>query len=338
MTDPLEKPILNANANMVFNRLVKNSKRLSKWRKKHAVNAYRLYDADIPEYAAAVDVYHVGQGVRAVVQEYAAPKSVEEEQAKTRLNDLVEAVAEHIGLPKNAIIVKARQRQKGKQQYEKSEQLLGHETLLQEGAGVYKVNLRDYLDTGVFLDHRPIRRYMYEHARDKKILNLFCYTATVSVQAALGGATETLSLDMSNTYLDWARRNFLQNKLDKKAHKLKRADCIEWLQEYSGKSSYKYDLIFLDPPSFSNSKRMESVLDIQRDHVMLIRKCMRMLNRGGVLIFSNNLRRFKLNEDELHHYSIENYTKASIDLDFERNTRIHHCFFIRNSRDTRGKS
>lgn len=175
-----------------------------------------------------------------------------------------------------------------------------------------------------------MRRYMFERAAGKSVLNLFCYTASVSVQAALGGATESLSIDMSNTYLDWARRNFLSNKLDKSLHKLKREDCLTWLEEASGKRSKKYDLIFLDPPSFSNSKKMDSVLDVQRDHVMLIKQCMSLLRRSGELIFSNNLRSFNLDKDALAAYQIEDYHRQSLDLDFERNPRIHQCFLIRH--------
>jgi len=315
---------------MLINRLKKNSKRMANWRKRQTITCYRLYDADIPEFAAAVDIYETEQQrINVVIQEYAPPKSVDPEKAKLRLDTLVAAVSEYLQLPESAVFVKARQRQRGSQQYEKAEAQDKNEWIVREGAARLRVNLNDYLDTGVFLDHRPMRRYVYEHAKGKKVLNLFCYTASVSVQAALGGAEETLSIDMSNTYLDWARRNFLSNKLDKKAHTLNRADCLEWLADPVRKHLKRYDMIFLDPPSFSNSKKMQSVLDIQRDHVKLIRQSMRLIRPDGVLIFSNNLRSFKLDEDALSMYAIENYHKPSLDPDFERNPRIHQCYLIR---------
>lgn len=329
MTDVTPETTLSPAALMVQNRLVKNSKRLSRWIKQQQISAYRLYDADIPEYAAAVDVYQSGSYVHAVVQEYAAPKTIAADVAQQRLQDLVAAVGAFLAIPPASIAIKSRQRQRGKEQYQRAEDPIGREIRVKEGAAQYRLNLYDYLDTGVFLDHRPIRRYIYEHARDKRVLNLFCYTATASVQAALGGARETLSIDLSNTYLDWARRNFLLNKMAKNAHRLKRENCLEWLAYKSKRPHTKYDLIFLDPPSFSNSKSMDSVLDIQRDHVRLIRQSMRLLERGGTLIFSTNLRKFKLDRVQLNTFTIEDYCAQSLDPDFERNAKIHQCYLIR---------
>lgn len=320
---------LSEQATMVRNRLAKNAKRLSRWLRANDISTYRLYDADIPEYSAAVDVYKSGPQIYAVVQEYAAPKTISPELAQQRLNDIVAAVGSFLDIPLESVVIKSRQRQRGKEQYQKSDDPTGREFRVKEGAAQYRLNLHDYLDTGVFLDHRPMRRYMYEHARDKKVLNLFCYTATVSVQAALGGAKQTLSIDLSNTYLDWARRNFLLNKLAKRDHRLKKEDCLEWLAVKSKRPLAKYDLIFLDPPSFSNSKSMESVLDIQRDHAKLIRQSMRLLERDGTLIFSTNLRKFKLDESGLEKFTIEDYSAKSLDPDFERNTKIHQCYLIR---------
>lgn len=327
MTEAATHPDLT----MLLNRLKKNSKRLANWRKRQNISCYRLYDADIPEYAAAVDVYETEQHrVYAVVQEYAAPKSVDVQKAEQRFELMVQAVSQFLQLPTEAVFVKARQRQRGSQQYQRSDTPESNEWLVREGAARLRINLSDYLDTGVFLDHRPMRKYVYDNAKDKAVLNLFCYTASVSVQAALGGAKESLSIDMSNTYLDWARRNFLSNRLNKEAHKLKREDCLEWMAKPSRKFIRHYDLIFLDPPSFSNSKKMDEVLDIQRDHVKLVKQCMRLLKAGGELIFSNNLRSFKLDHEALSQYDISDYHKPSLDPDFERNARIHQCYLIRH--------
>lgn len=321
---------LSSNAQMLVNRFAKNEKRLAKWRKNNSIDVYRSYDADIPEFAAAIDVYHLLHGRRCVVvQEYAPPKSVDPDKAAQRLLEIEEAIKHFYEIDEGSLFMKARQRQRGTEQYQRSEKV-GKELLVQEGAATLKVNLTDFLDTGLFLDHRAMRRYVYENSRGKSVLNLFCYTASVSVHAALGGAAKTLSLDMSNTYLDWARRNFLQNKMDKELHKLKREDCVEWLEKSAATKRPSFDLIFLDPPSFSNSKKMDDVLDIQRDHVKLIKHSMALLRFGGELIFSNNLRSFKLDTDALGDYEIQPYHKPSIDPDFERNAKIHQCFLIRH--------
>jgi len=226
-------------------------------------------------------------------------------------------------------IVKARQRQRGASQYEKLGDAQGEELVVEEGPARLLVNLRDYLDTGLFLDHRPARRFIGAQCRDKRFLNLFCYTATVSVHAALGGASESLSIDMSNTYLDWARRNFRLNAVDTARHRLLRADCLQWLAE---QRRAQWDVIFLDPPSFSNSKRMREVLDVQRDHVDLIGHCMRLLVPGGMLLFSNNLRGFRLDPQLRRAFAVEDWQRPSLDPDFERNPRIHHCFLVRHGR------
>jgi 23S rRNA (guanine2445-N2)-methyltransferase / 23S rRNA (guanine2069-N7)-methyltransferase len=190
------------------------------------------------------------------------------------------------------------------------------------------VNLTDYLDTGIFLDHRPIRRWVHENLAGKRFLNLFCYTATVTVNAAMGGAKESLSLDMSRTYLSWAKENFSANNIDLSKHKLSQQDCIEWLNKQP--VTTLYDVIFLDPPSFSNSKRMEGVLDIQRDHVSLIDGAMKHLSEDGQLVFSNNLRKFKIDEEELSaKYVLENITSKTIAKDFERNQKIHQCWLVK---------
>lgn len=317
---------LTEGGRMLANRLKKNQKQLAKWVKKGEVNCYRLYDADMPEYSAAIDIYTDVDGeVYAHVQEYAAPKSIDEDSARKRFTEIQAAVPFALSLTDERISYKQRRRNKGTSQYEKNiiDDSKGVFTV-REGQARLEVDLWKYLDTGLFLDHRPVRLKIAEMARGARFLNLFCYTATASVHAALAGAQFTLSVDMSNTYLSWAKRNFAINGMSESVNRLEQADCKEWLK----KSDQQFDLIMLDPPSFSNSKRMLDVLDIQRDHVELIDDCMRLLAPGGTLVFSNNLRNFKIDRDALASYSLEDISRASIDKDFQRNTKIHQCWLI----------
>lgn len=316
-------------AHMVANRIKKNMSRMNSWLARENVQCYRAYDADMPEYAAAVDVYQTESGRFVVVQEYAPPKTIDPAKARHRMNELVTGVGIGLSIEKEAILVKERDRQRGKSQYQAADKPQQNQLVVKEGDAKLEVNLEDYLDTGLFLDHRPIRREIRQMANGKSLLNLFCYTATVTVQAALGGAKSSLSLDMSNTYLDWADRNFHLNSVEHKRHRLDRVDCLEWLSKQALIPDQKYDLIFLDPPSFSNSKKMEQVLDIQRDHVRLIEQSMRLLDEGGLLIFSTNLRKFKMDLDKLSQFELEDYTEESLDPDFQRNTKIHQCWKIR---------
>ncbi len=317
--DVVNKEDLSGGAEMVANRLKKNLRRLLPWLKETDTNAYRVYDADLPEYAAAVDLYD-GQ---VHVQEYAAPKTIAEDAAQKRLRELVNAVAYVFAVPQAKIALKQRLRTKGKQQYEKLQDQKEFFSVT-EGRARFWVNLWDYLDTGLFLDHRPLRRIVFNEAGGKRFLNLFCYTATASVQAALGGASQTVSVDMSNTYLEWANRNFELNNIRSDRHQLIQADCLKWLQQ----CRQGFDLIMLDPPTFSNSKRMDGVLDVQRDHVALIRRCMELLHPKGKLYFSTNLRSFKLDAESLASVSISDITARTLDFDFARNPKIHQCFLI----------
>lgn len=187
------------------------------------------------------------------------------------------------------------------------------------------MNLRDFLDTGLFLDHRPVRRMIATMARDTRFLNLFCYTASATVFAALGGARESTSIDMSATYLEWAARNLALNGIDREAHHLERADCLRWMEN----QQRRWDLIFLDPPSFSNSKRMEDTLDVQRDHVMLIRAALVLLERGGSLLFSTNRRGFRLDTVALGDLAISDLSEQSRDPDFNRKPLPHRLYLIR---------
>jgi 23S rRNA (guanine2445-N2)-methyltransferase / 23S rRNA (guanine2069-N7)-methyltransferase len=310
---------LDAGAEMVANRLRKNLRSIGKWANQQNHQCYRLYDADIPEYAFAIDCY----GALVHLQEYQAPASIPYEKVLQRRLQTIAAVTEVLDLQHHQLSFKTRQRQRGKSQYTK-ESATGEDFKVTEGSARYWINLERYLDTGLFLDHRPMRRFIFEHANGKRFLNLFCYTATATVQAALGGAASSLSIDLSNTYLDWARRNFILNKLDKSKHRLIKKDCVEYLL----KSNDKFDLIFLDPPTFSNSKSTDNTLDIQRDHVELINNALGLLDESGLLVFSTNKRRFKLAQSELNTDKIQCYTRQSIDRDFQRNASIHQVWLI----------
>lgn len=313
------KEHLTENTQMVVNRLRKNIRKISKWIKKNQINAYRIYDADMPEYSAAVDVYDG----KIHLQEYAAPKNIPEETTNKRLRELLQAVAYVFEVNITDIAVKTRRRNRGKSQYEKFETRSEFQ-VVHEGSARFKVNLWDYLDTGLFLDHRLLRLRLANESHGKRFLNLFCYTATATVHAALGGAASSVSVDMSNTYLDWANRNFELNHINISKHELIQEDCLKWLAS----CRQGFDLILLDPPTFSNSKKMEGVLDIQRDHVTLVKRCMEILTPGGKLYFSNNLRGFKLDATLKESFKIEDISETTIDTDFERNKKIHHCYLI----------
>jgi 23S rRNA (guanine2445-N2)-methyltransferase / 23S rRNA (guanine2069-N7)-methyltransferase len=300
------------------NRIKKNIKTASKWAKRENIHCYRIYDADLPEYAVAVDRYEDWLHV----QEYVPPKTIDPAVAERRLLDVLSALPEVTGVPAEKIVLKRRERQSGKRQYEKQSDEK-RTMVVREGQVNILVNLKDYLDTGLFLDHRPTRLEIAKLAANKRFLNLFCYTATASVHAAAAGATCT-SVDMSRTYINWGRDNFSLNNMDPDAHPFVQADCLQWLKDDKG----EYDIIFMDPPSFSNSKRMEGVLDIQRDHVDLIRMAMERLAPGGTLIFSCNLRKFEMEYDALSDLDVKDVSAKSIPSDYARRPNIHVCFHI----------
>jgi 23S rRNA (guanine2445-N2)-methyltransferase / 23S rRNA (guanine2069-N7)-methyltransferase len=322
-------PRRSEGAQMFANRLEKNRKRLKKWLKQSGESCYRLYDADMPEYALAVDLYDG----RVHVQEYAAPRSVDAAQAQKRLFEALAVIPEVLEVDPTRVVVKRRERQSGRAQYQK-QAASGERFEVREGRARLWVNLRDYLDTGLFLDHRPVRRMLGEMAPGKRFLNLFCYTATATVQAALGprdaegcaGASDSVSVDLSNTYLEWARDNFALNGLDPSRHRVVRDDCLRWLET----ARAEFDLIFMDPPTFSNSKKMEGTLDVQRDHGRLVRLAMARLAPGGTLVFSNNQRRFTLDADLAEHYAVDDISAKTFDPDFKRNPDLHHVFLIRH--------
>lgn len=325
--EPAAEPVpagpLSAGAEMVANRLRKNLRRLKGWIASAQPACYRIYDADIPEYAVAVDRY--ADWVH--VAEYAPPAWVDEAVARVRLEEVRAALSAVLGVPFARIVLKTRARQRGAQQYQRLARD-NHFMEVTEGPARLLVNLRDFLDTGLFLDHRPLRRLIAAEARGKRFLNLFCYTGAVTVAAGLGGARATTSVDMSATYLDWARRNLALNGLAEAQHELVRADCLRWL----GAERRRWDLVFLDPPSFSNSKRMDETLDVQRDHVALVRAALRVLEPDGTLLFSTNRRGFRLDAAALADLAIEDLTEASIDPDFNRKPVPHRLFRIRKAR------
>ncbi len=315
-------------AEMFANRLKKNLKKISKWARQNNIHCYRLYDADLPEYAVAVDIYQ-GNQTWVHVQEYEPPKTVSEHKANSRLAGIMAEIPRILDIDKNQVFLKIRRRQKSNWQYQKHNNLKNFHVVEEHGCQ-FLVNFEDYLDTGLFLDHRPMRLKIQQQAPGKRFLNLFAYTATATVHAAKGGATKSVSVDMSNTYLDWARQNFDLNHLDKK-HSLVRANCLEWLeQQASRKDKPVFDLIFLDPPTFSNSKRMDEAFDIQQDHVRLIQQATHLLDKHGILYFSTNYRKFKMDSQALNHLYMEDITSQTIPADFARNPKIHFCWKIQH--------
>ena len=321
---PITSPaVLGAGAEMFANRLRKDLRHFGRWAARQGIHAYRVYDADLHEYNLAIDLYE-GERRWVHVQEYQAPSSIDERTAARRLRHALAVIPLVLDVPAEQVYTKVRQRQTRRGQYEKlAESGEFHE--VREGPCRFIVNFTDYLDTGLFLDHRPTRALLGELARGRQFLNLFGYTGTATVHAALGGATTSTTVDMSRTYLEWARRNFTLNGLEHQRHELVHADVFKWLEQ---NRQQRYDLIFLDPPTFSRSKRMEQTLDIQRDHVQLLQQAAALLAPQGILIFSTNYQRFKLEQSALAAYAIEDITRRTIPKDFERSPRIHQCFRI----------
>jgi 23S rRNA (guanine2445-N2)-methyltransferase / 23S rRNA (guanine2069-N7)-methyltransferase len=308
------------------NRLKKNFKKLSKWAKQNAITCYRIYDADLPEYAAAIDIY-AGEQTWINVQEYEPPKTIDQHKADQRLAGLLSEIPQVLGVDNAQVFLKIRKKQRSTDQYEKHDDQ-GRFHIIEEGGCKLLVNFEDYLDTGLFLDHRPIRKLIQQQAKNKRFLNLFAYTGSATVHAAMGGAKSTTTVDMSNTYIGWAKKSMALNK-NAGEHEFIQADCLDWLKtEANEEDRRQYDLIFLDPPTFSNSKRMDDVFDIQNDHVQLIKNATALLADNGVLYFSTNFRRFKMELSALSDLSIEDISASTIPEDFLRNPRIHYCWKI----------
>lgn len=319
-------------------RLHKVARLRAKWARREGVSCYRIYDADLPDYAVAVDLYQgasVTPGRWAVVSEYAAPKEIDQRLASQRLSDALAIVSRVLDIDPRNVFLKVRRHAKGGSQYARAGQRVHADrgAIVQEGGLAFEVNFSDYLDTGLFLDHRLVRAKIREMARDTRFLNLFAYTGTATCYAADGGAYSTTTVDLSGTYLDWAQRNMEQNGFYGREHEYVQADVISWIAEQRH-TPLRWDLIFIDPPTFSNSARMRtSAFDVQRDHAELLIGASRILRRGGTILFSCNLRGFKPDVEALAKagVEIEDVTQGTIPEDFERNARIHHCYIVRRS-------
>lgn len=296
---------------MLRNRLTKVLRHRSKLAKKAGITAYRIYDKDLPEFPVSIDWY---EG-RVYMSEYKAKHQLTDEQHAEWLNGTLQVIAAVLEVPEENIFTKERRRKADRfSQYQKT----GTEAAffeVQEGGLHFWVNLTDYLDTGLFLDHRITRQMVRNEAAGKRVLNLFAYTGSFSVYAAAGGAAEVVTVDLSNTYINWARRNFELNGLsDAGKYHFVVADVLQHLQTLP---AGRFDLVVMDPPTFSNSKKMTDILDIQRDHVTLINQCIRVLQPGGILYFSTNARRFELHREALQVTQCTDITRATTPFDFE---------------------
>lgn len=303
------------------NRLAKNQLKFSSWAKKEGVDCYRLYDADLPDYNVAIDRYLD----RLVIQEYQPPGEIAPQKRQLRLAELIQATTRVTGIPANQMVVKVRQRQRGKEQYQKLATHGEYIEVTEYSARLY-VNLSDYLDTGLFLDHRRTRKLLGTMAADRDFLNLFCYTGSATVHAALGGARTTTSVDLSCNYLEWAEKNLRNNQFHGQRHQLIQADCLNWLD----RCRQKFDLIFLDPPSFSNSKKMRHTLDVQRDHLTLFAAIKPLLRPKGKIIFTNNRHGFRLDNSGLDALGLKasSIANKTLSADFARRKSQHHCWLI----------
>ncbi len=304
------------------NRIRKNFKKIAKRAAREDITCFRIYDRDIPEYNVAVDVYEKWM----LVQEYSPPSSVDKEASARRFRDILAALRQVFGVSRDRLFIKQRMRQKGKLQYQKKVKSGGKMYVVREERCRFLVNFTDYLDTGLFLDHRLTRKRIGEDAAGKRFLNLYAYTGTATVHAAMGGAELTTTVDLSSNYLSWARQNMGLNCLGGPAHQFIKADCMEWLRE----CRQEYDLIFIDPPTFSNTKKKGRVFDVQKDHPRLIDLAMKRLAPDGLLIFSCNFKKFRLDRGLESRYAVEDITGRTIPFDFERNKKIHKCYEIRH--------
>jgi len=301
------------------NRLRKVYRHLSKWAKREKITCFRVYDNDIPEFPVAVDLYEGRAYIAVFYKEFLNTHFPFE----TWLDYCQTVVTSVLGIPRHMQFVKIRQRQRGTDQYEKQD-TLGDRFIVRENELQFYVNLSDYLDTGLFLDHRITRSIVRDQSKNRRILNLFAYTGSFTVYAAAGGAVLTTTIDMSNTYLHWARDNMKLNGFAGEAHHYVQGDVLSLLP---GLATESYDLIVLDPPTFSNSKRMVEVFDVQKDHVFLINQCYRILAPEGQLYFSTNYRGFKMDAAALNFESVEEITHKTIPQDF-RNKKIHRCYLF----------
>jgi 23S rRNA (cytosine1962-C5)-methyltransferase len=306
---------------MFKNRLAKVFRYISKQARRLEVSCYRVYDHDLPEFPFCIEFY----GEKLYVAEYKRRHNLTEDEHDVWMEESLLVIMEVLVVAKENIFLKLRQRKPGRLgQYQKYDEVQ-HEFVVEENGLQFIVNMSDYLDTGLFLDHRITRQMVREKSAGKKVLNLFAYTGSFSVYAAAGGTDEVVTADLSKTYLNWAERNMqLNGFIDKDKYKFVHADVLQYLKTIS--PSY-FDLIIMDPPTFSNSKRMDDFLDIQRDHVGLINDCMAALKPGGILYFSTNFRKFILDEEKIKTTTIKDITKTTTPFDFEGKL-FRKCFMV----------
>ena len=303
------------------NRFKKNLGKYLKWAEKENISCFRVYDRDLPDYNLSVDLY----GKWIYVQEYLPPKTVDPEQASNRFNIALRSIRDTLGVRSDRVFVKRRQRQKGKEQNQQQ----GSKKKMypvREGDAHFLVNFRDYPDTGLFLDQRPMRLRIGQEVRGKRFLNLYGHTGTASVHAALGGAINTTSVDLSATNLEWTETNLALNGFAENNHRAVHADCLEWLETEID----LYDCIFVDPPKFSKAQKKQRIFDIQPDHLALLTRTMARLAPGGTLIFTTNLRKFELDKKLAELFEIQQITESTIPFDFSRNSKIHYCWELRH--------
>ena len=307
----------------IANRIAKNYKQIKKWLKQENIRSFRLYDADMPEYNMAIDYYEN----RLHIQEYKAPNTIDLDKAQQRFKLAVKSVSQVLQVPRRRVFTKVRSQQKGKKQYQQQSKK-GQFFVIDEQGAKLLINLTDYLDSGVFLDHRAIRYHFQKIAKGKRFLNLFSYTGTATIHAAIGGAKLTHSVDMSPTYSRWARSNLALNGFAESNHQVFQSDCEKWLNQ----CQYQYDIIFIDPPTFSNSKKMDKHFDVQADHVELITTALKRLEPGGELYFSTNYRRFEFDTEAFLAYTVEEVSRKTISKDYtlgsKKSSKIHRCWKI----------
>lgn len=299
------------------NRIKKNVKKLQSWARKNDILCFRVYDRDLPEYNVTVDIYDRW----ILVQEYQAPASVESDLAEKRFSRVLQLVRNLFQVRREQVFIKRRLRQRGKSQYQKKEGKIKYHQV-REGDCHFLVNFTNYLDTGLFLDHRPIRQKIANLARGKRFLNLYGYTGAATVHAAKGGAALTTTVDLSGNYLEWAQNNLALNGFSNLHHEMVQEDCLSWLKT----AQKKYDLMFIDPPTFSNSKKKKRIFDVQRDHLELLRRASLLLESDGEIFFSSNFKGFRLDDRVVDTLTVEDISKETIPFDFQRSRKIHRCW------------